>query len=479
MAITLRAAICAALSALLLASCGHAVLSGRAVSMLYDPDRVGGLAVSEGPSGPRGVPPPVTDRVQNTDGGDDDRLALFAIDDIEDFWQRHYSDSFSRTFSPVSTLLSYDSNDRFGPAVCGNETYGNTNAMYCHRKDTLAWDRGSLIPTARKYFGDMAVNALLAHEYGHAVQRMAKLIHHWTPTLVREQQADCLSGVYLRWVAGGESPRFQLSTGDDLSHILAGAIVIRDPISSPTEASSSGDPHGTALDRVTALQRGFDSGAEACGEIDSDEIQQRRGDLPSSLFESDSPQSDVGIDDDTLSTMMELLGKIFAPANPPTLSSAGTSCNPGSGTEAVVYCPSANTISVNMPVLQRMGAPSDESQLGLPRGDNTALSVFTSRYVLALQHERGLPLDSALAGMRAACLTGVAQRNMAEPIALPSGKMLVLGAGDLDEAISGLLTNGLAASDVNGTPVPAGFSRIFAFHSGLLSGAGQCYQRFS
>lgn len=439
------------LSAVLVAGCSHTVVDGRAVSMLYDPDRVGGLAVSDGPSGPRGTPPPATGRLHNTDGGEDDRLALLAINDIEDFWQRHYSDFFPGTFAPVSWLLSYDSTDRFGPAVCGDATYGNVNAMYCHRQDVLAWDRAKLVPNARKYFGDMAINALLAHEYGHAIQRMAKLIHHWTPTLVREQQADCLSGVYLRWVAGGESPRFRLSTGDDLSHILAGAIVIRDPISTSEDSGSNGDPHGTALDRVTALQRGFDSGAEACAEIDTDEIRQRRGNLPNSLFEPGGQQSDLAIDNDTLSTLMELLGKIFTPADPPTMSSSITGCGPAQGSRPAAYCSQTNTIFTNLPALQQLGTPSDESQLGLPQGDNTALSLVTSRYAVALQRQRGLPLDTAMTGMRAACLTGVAQREMAKPIPLASGKMLVLGAGDLDEAITGLLTNGLVASDVNGT----------------------------
>ncbi len=61
----------------------------------------------------------------------------------------------------------------------------------------------------------------------------------------------------------------------------------------------------------------------------------------------------------------------------------------------------------------------------------------------------------------------------------PAGTQLLLTAGDLDEAAAGLLTNGLVASDVNGSVVPAGFTRITAYRSGLLGTAEQCYQRFS
>lgn len=470
-------ALCAAL---LVASCSHTVVNGRAVSMLYDPDRVGGLLASDGPSGPRGIPPPTTGRVRNTDGGGIDRLALSAIDDIEDFWKQHYSDSFSGTFKPVSRLLSYDSNDPLSPPVCGGETYRLVNAFYCHRQDLLAWDRRTFLPVARKYFGDMAVNGVLAHEYGHALQWRMNLVNRSTQVLVKEQQADCFAGVYLHWVAEGHSPRFTLSTGDGLNRVLAGVIYSRD--TTPEDPAPGGDTHGSALDRVTAFQRGFDNSAEACAEINMDEINQRRGDLPASLFEPEaSPQSgEVPIDNDTLSTLMELLGKIFAPADPPTLSTEPTDCPDVRASKPASYCPATNTIGVDLRGLQDMGASADEeSQRVLLQGDNTALSVVTSRYMLALQRERGIPLDSAVTAMRTACLTGVAQRQMAEPIHLASGKVLVLAAGDLDEAVSGLLTNGLVASDVKGTEVPAGFTRIFAFHSGLLSDADQCYQRFS
>jgi len=55
---------------------------------------------------------------------------------------------------------------------------------------------------------------------------------------------------------------------------------------------------------------------------------------------------------------------------------------------------------------------------------------------------------------------------------------VALTAGDLDEAISGLLTNGLAASDVNGETVPAGFSRMDAFRIGVLGDEDRCFKRF-
>ena len=146
---------------------------------------------------------------------------------------------------------------------------------------------------------------------------------------------------------------------------------------------------------------------------------------------------------------------ITAPAQP---------CPDAKPTLGASYCPATNTITADLAALQKLGAVGDIKQGVLVQGDNTAISVIVSRYVLALQHERSVSLDDAAASLRTACLTGLAQRHMVD-VPPPS---LTLVAGDMDEAVAGLLNNGLAASDVNGNTVPAGFSRVMAFRSGLL-----------
>jgi hypothetical protein len=149
----------------------------------------------------------------------------------------------------------------------------------------------------------------------------------------------------------------------------------------------------------------------------------------------------------------------------------------------VSYCPSTNTIAVDLAGLQALGTPtegfdSDSSGPAL-QGDNTAYSALTSRFMMALQHERGgVALNTAEAGLRTACLTGVATTKLSKTITTPGGDAVALTAGDLDEAVSGLLTNGLAAGDVNGETVPAGFSRIDAFRVGVLGDVDLCYKRF-
>ncbi|MGO8771242.1 MAG: peptidase [Mycobacterium sp.] len=474
----LKAAIACAASVMMAAGCTTFV-DGRALSTLNDPFRVAGLPAINGPSGIRSDPPSPTGTVVNTDNGPIDKLSLLSINDIEDYWKSVYSESLKGTFVPVSKVISYNSDDPNSPVVCHNDTYKLVNAFYTSRCNLIAWDRGVFMPVAQRYFGDISVNGVLAHEFGHALQQMAKLVTRKDPTIVREQQADCFAGVYLFWVADGKSPRFTLSTADGLDHVLAGIITTRDPVmDSDTE---NDDEHGSALDRISAFQMGFTTGATACAAINTNEIEQRRGDLPNALRVDtfgDTETGEVPINEDTLSTLMELLGRIFTPKNPPTLSYQPADCADAKPSPPAAYCPATNTIVVDPPALAAMGKVADEKEHTLPQGDDTALSVVMSRYALAAQHERGLPMQSPWTALRTACLTGVVHRKMAEPIDLPDHKQLLLTAGDLDEAVAGLLTNHLVASDADGTSVPAGFTRIAAFRGGVGGKMDACYTRY-
>jgi predicted metalloprotease len=421
---SLRSAIACAAAILVVAGCTTFV-AGRALSMLNDPFRVAGLPATNGPSGIRPNAPSPTGTVVNTDNGAIDKLSLLSVNDIQEYWKSVYSESLKGTFVPVGKLVSYDSNDPNSPVVCHNATYQLVNAFFTSRCNLIAWDRAVFMPTAQKYFGDMAVTGVLAHEFGHALQQMAKLVTRKDATIVREQQADCFAGVYLYWVADGKSSRFTLSTADGLDHVLAGIIITRDPV---MDADTENDnEHGSALDRISAFQMGFISGASACAGINKQEIEQRRGDLPKALrvdLNGDPETGEVPVNEDTLSTLMEVLGRIFSPKNPPTLSYKPAGCPDAKPSPPASYCPATNTIVVDLPALATMSKVSGEKQDTLPQGDDTALSIVMSRYTLAVQRERGLPMQSPWTALRTACLTGVVHRKMAEPIDIPSHKQL-------------------------------------------------------
>lgn len=460
-----------------LAACSTTV-GGRPVSVFDDPFRVAGMVATDGPTGLRPDAKEPSRDVTDSDGGDIDALAAAAISDTEDFWAQTFPETFGKDFTPVDELISWDS-DEYDGVFCGSDTYELINAGFCDVDNTIGWDRGALLPGLRRANGDMGVAMVLAHEYGHAVQHQAGLDPAGTPILVAEQQADCFAGAYMRWVAEGNSPRFTLSTGDGLNSVLSAVIAFRDPLFTEADDLSDLNEHGSAFERVSAFQFGFTDGAQSCAAIDPREIAQRRGNLPVLLPEDQT--GELPVTEQSVRSIVDAMNIVFAPAAPPTLTfdaDTAKTCADARPSPPVSYCPATNTIVVDLPALETMGAQQDDDSIGLATGDNTAYSVLMSRYLQAVQHEKGLVLDSAEAALRTACLTGVATTGLSKDITTPDGNTIALTAGDLDEAVSGILDNGLAASDVNGDSVPSGFSRIDAFRIGVLGDQQRCLARF-
>lgn len=464
---------------MLSAGCSSLV-GGTPVSVFSDPFSVAGMPATDGASGLRPDAEKPSRQVENTDGGAIDNMAASAVSDLEDFWSGAYPQLSDGQFQPVRALISWDS-ESFDTVFCGLETYGLVNAAYCKPDRTIGWDRGVLMPGLRQQNGDMGAVMVLAHEYGHAIQQQAELADRTTPTLVAEQQADCLAGTYMRWVAQGDSRRFTLSTGDGLNNLLAAVISFRDPVLTESEAQGGVDEHGSAFERVSAFQFGFTDGPSACAAIDVKEIDQRRGELPVLLRENQSGNLDIT--ERWVRSMVDALNTLFTPADPPQLSflaDTAVNCPSAQPSPPASYCPDTNTIVVDLAELQVLATPPDEFDIsGLAGGDNAAFSVLISRYTLALQHARGLVLDNAEAALRTACLTGVATGKLSKAVHLPNGDTILLTAGDVDEAVSSILTNGLAASDVNGESVPSGFARIDAFRVGILGDEERCLKRFA
>lgn len=474
-------AFCAALA---LPSCASPIV-GQAVSVFDDPYHVAGMEANDGPTGLRDDPPPSDRDVQNSDGGDIDTNSALTITDLDDYWYEYYPEISDDEFVPVDTVASWDSTDSSDNyEICGSSGYGDPNAFYCFGDNIIAWDRGEFMPGRVDMFGDIGLPAVLAHEYGHYIQDQAGLVSDDASVLVQEQQADCFEGAYMRWVAEGSSSRFTLSTGDGLNDVLAELILSRDETLTEDEVDEFIDSygeHGSAFERISAFQMGFVDGPSACAGIDEDEIEQRRGDLPIALPEDVS--GEYPVTDQSVQVMIDTLDVLFTPDNPPALSldpQDNESCADAQPTEAVSYCPETNTIAVDVPELAKLGEAEVRRGGTVVNGDNTAYSILTSRYMLALENEQGVPLVGADAALRTACLTGVATARMFDGVTGDDGETLTLTAGDLDEAVSGMLTNGLAATDVNGEGVPSGFSRIDAYRAGVLSAdMDQCYAKFA
>lgn len=473
-------------------------IAGGSPALFNDLEQVAGRPITDIPSGLRPDAPAQTRTVVNTDGGAIDRLAAVAIGDVEEFWSGAYGPPLSGRYTPVAALFSWDSTDESQKgAFCGSETAGYVNAAFCWGEtdnctpagscssayNTIGWDRVRMIPDEQRTFGDAAVAiATMAHEYGHAIQHVMSDLKP-RRSIVSEQQADCFAGIYARWVTDGKSPAFTLNTGEGLNKVLADVAGAGDP--APTVQERKKDlgllEHGSAFERISAFEKGFNDGTAACVGINEEEIAARRGNLPVALQTGESGENPIT--EDSLSTFVEVLNTVFAPTDPPALSFSAPTCSDARSSAPTSYCPSTDTVYADVSALadQAISITGDAGVklMTLPLfGDYTAYSAVASRYALAVQKQRGLNLDSESAGLRTACLTGAATAAISNGVTVSGGPTIRLTAGDLDEAVNGLLVNGLIAADVNGDYTPNGFARVAAFRTGVLGDQDTCLKTF-
>ena len=470
------------LAACVCAGCSTVEVTGQATPAgELDPGEVAGLPVTQGPSGPKPGVPDANLNVQDTDNGDMDHLAENALSDIFTYWSQQLPADFGKQFQPVTKLISFDSNGSDLKVCGGQDTSGVENAFFCPVDDSVAWDRGTLLPVLNQEFGPMSVVTVFAHEMGHAVQYQLGSVTDKTPTIVKEQQADCYAGAFMRWVAAGNAPHFQLSTGNGLNQVLATMMFIRDQVGTTDTDEAA---HGSAFDRVTAFQFGFSDGPVRCNKIDNAEIQQRITELG---FTSESlADNNVPVDPQTLQLLSQSLGATFKPADagkaPQIVPGAG-SCTSGTSTPPASYCPANNTVQIDQDKLNVLAQLPANDQLGVggtSLGDFAAFAEIASRYVLAVQKAQKTPLTDANAGLRTACLTGAWAGVARHRFADGPQQQLLLGPGDLDEAVAELLSpHSLIAADVNGKQVPSGFARVQAFQIGFLQGSKDCSTEFN
>ncbi len=464
-----------------LGGCGQTVAGTPTGTGGIDTNDVGGLPVTDGPTGPRdGVEDAKLD-VEGGDGGEMDRLAINAVADLYEYWHEQLPEHFDEEFQEIQRLLSYDA-DGEGVEICGESTKGLVNAFYCGGggEDAIAWDRGQLLPALTDMFGPMSVVGVLAHEMGHAVQfRLGEKsnMNQSTPTIVREQQADCYMGNFMRYVAEDKSKHFQLNTGEGLNQVLATVFFIRDPAGSDHLTPGA---HGLAFDRVYAFQEGFTKNPARCADMDIDEIESR-------IAEQERTKNDqkVGGEADVeqnLELLQDSLDDAFKDngADQPEIRTDGSECESGETTSPAAYCPDENVVSIDLAKLSDIATPPKKGQEpgadGAGIGDFAAFAEIASRYTLAIQKSIGADLNGKQAGLRTACLTGAWTAFTVDKDPAKADKKLHLAVGDLDEAVAELLQDdSLIAADVSGKPVPSGFARVEAFRRGYMEGSDPCH----
>ncbi|CAA9229175.1 MAG: hypothetical protein AVDCRST_MAG41-864 [uncultured Corynebacteriales bacterium] len=398
--------------------------------------------------------------IRNTDKGEIDRLAGNAVADIEKFWTEEMPDSFKQKYEPVKAVYSIDPGGSVAAPCTDDAADIRGNAFYCPSRDIIAWDRKVLFPQLQESFGDFLVAMVLAHEWGHAIQKRTKAPSN--RTIVLETQADCYAGAWTAYALKGGAPHFEIDR-PVLDQALSGYLLFRDPLGSDADDRQA---HGSGFDRISGFQDGFDKGVTFCADFDdsrtftqaaftNEREQQTQGNLP---IADTLEQGPVDVNAYWEDNFEKLYGKAWTPV-------AGTRAFTGSnrpecGGQAVLdaqYCPDDNTVHYNTEALRSVYQKAE--------GDFGAISLVAIAYGYAVQKQRGrsTAVDSESVLLSAICTAGGYARDSFSQTAQDR---LRLSPGDLDEAIRALL-DAAGTQDFTRARGTTGFDRVQAFRQGF------------
>src|SRR3954447_10377781 len=189
------------------------------------------------------------------------KVLTAAIAELQAYWADEYPDLYGDRYQPIprARIIAARPGVKL-PACQGHRTrYADVrgNAFYCLQSNFIAYDDVTLMPRLAETFGTFSVALVLAHEWGHGIQDRAG--NGDEQTVYLEQQADCFAGAFLSHVAD-DGNALELEPGD-LEASLGAMLLLRD---APGKSAADQSAHGSAFDRISAFQDGFESGAEQC-----------------------------------------------------------------------------------------------------------------------------------------------------------------------------------------------------------------------
>ncbi|MEV4315729.1 neutral zinc metallopeptidase [Actinocrispum sp. NPDC049592] len=412
--------------------------------------------------------------INNTDGGEIDKLAGTVVKDVEKYWMDTFPATFdNKAWEPLrGGYYSVDTKSPKAPAPPCTDQASDVegNAFYCPSADAIAWDRAALLPLLKENFGEASVMLVLAHEMGHAVQRRAGITPQAEranpqkyPTILLEAQADCYAGSFVRWVTEGKAARLQVER-TALDPALEAMVVFRDPVGTTAGAQGA---HGDAFDRVSAFQDGFEKGASLCAKmsVDNREFTQKG-------FESQQDKATggnislaetlKGIDEDINPYLQQQVTKLGKQWKQPKLKEVTSEPECGSGDQGpVAFCQDSDEVDVE--------SGGQLAEIHKEIGDWSTGTIISSRYGLGVLAALNKPLTGRDAQKAVLCVAGAYSGQL-----LNKDDGYRLSPGDLDEAVQVLLRYDYAARDLKGDAPETGFERVSDFRVGAVGGFPAC-----
>jgi predicted metalloprotease len=413
-----------------------------------------------------------------------DDYLIAAVNDLELYWRATFPEVYGSEYEELSGGLHPVYPGKEGVPGCGTPrtAYDDIrgNAFYCFDGDFIAYDDHELLPQLDDELGPVVIGVVLAHEWGHAIQRR---IGYQDATIYMEQQADCFAGGWIAHLARGENPNLAFADAD-LKTAINGMIQVRDQ---PGTGLADAAAHGTAFDRVGAFQDGFINGAARCATYPD-----VKPEVFSFYYESNAPietqenapfESTTGAGqapNDIFSLVVAELN-VFWPRRldgmpeltiTPYDGEPGSACSElpeGPSLRVAFYCAASGDVLVDLDIARQLYEAYDDFSVGY---------VLAAAWSEAVQ----VTLESSLTGEERVlandCFVGAFARST-----LPRGfnpnrsdTTTQLSPGDLDEAVSTAIEVGDDSADTNEFGSP--FEKIEAFRTGVLGNVDACNSRF-
>src|SRR5256885_5864630 len=175
---------------------------------------------------------------------------------LETYWSQHFSAVSSNAWAPPVGWVTYTDVAPPSGASCAPKSWSN-NSFFCRLDDKIYLDLDWLRKLESEFAGgsDVAVVAIVAHEFGHHLQ----LLHqrHFNLPIGKELEADCYAGVFLDAVDAGKVSQ-RLAAGD----VARALSTIRGIADTPfaTDGWFNAASHGGPPDRAMAMATGFLTG---------------------------------------------------------------------------------------------------------------------------------------------------------------------------------------------------------------------------
>ena len=204
-----------------------------------------------------------------------DREVKNAIADVQAFWRTNYPKiSGGQPYPELrGGIYSVDGSEltaalRRNACLRQDPTGAENNAFYCTADDSVVYDRNPnhLVAQMAAKYGTFMITAVIAHEWGHAIQQRLGTFNAQSgsqagesATIFTETQADCASGAFISTAKSGQTAHVSVNE-QQLETTLLGYLQVRDP----PPVSFRQISHGNGFDRLSAMADGIANGAAYC-----------------------------------------------------------------------------------------------------------------------------------------------------------------------------------------------------------------------